>query len=338
MAASAAEVTADGYAEPFASTNANYINWTFHNTTGIVTTDLESYKTISHSVESFADNVTIEIPNGVSEKVDRGWEVTQHDFDLPHTEHEHHGTTKGDPGYVVSSVANTYLKINNILPEDCNYKSYDLIFVYNDDNTSDKETVLTAKDVSDGSPGEEIKNYTQKEGNSKKTDPDEIIFRNLSAKSIELTWDYEVFIYSVSIDYHESVDAPTDVTLTTNENDFVSGIYYENDKKEGDPKGVIRFFQKYSGEADGYGFVFIDADNNILNGRIVKSYTDQNLNGDGFYGEVYDIAKGDFSNGITAKPYVSKDGYIIFSETSIKGTVNESNWVNIEDAWKAPAE
>ncbi len=345
-ASAAEEITFGAYAKPFKSTNQNYVDWTYHQTTSIDQSDPDKPKQTSDSMMSYKDSVKISFGDFTSNEIKQNsggdFVVINDDFDLPHNEHVAH---PGTSGYVAKSNSSSYLEITNAIPDGCDFKSYDLILVYNRDSNSSGTTKFTISD-SQGSFSkqfsDESSNNFGDDGNSKKTDPDEVIFKNITSNSVKLSWNVNVDIYSVSLDYHEK--DRQEVDLIRGEKDYVSGIYYENDvETEGEARGVIRFFQDYSGEADGYGFVFIDGNGDFVegtttinDGRIVKSNDgDGTLSGkSGFYGDVYNILETNFEPGVIAVPYVSVDGYIIFAKESIKGTVDETNKVIHEPEWE----
>ena len=338
-------VTAEGYSKSFASTNKNFVDWTYHEEASSkpVYTDLNDpkYRTSNgldtNSLPKIAfynkDSGEVSTPTAIDVSGDTT--VSKDTFDLPHKTHKAHS---GEKRYVLKTQSIRSLTITGALPNET-FNSYDLIIVYNNNSGSSSTTFTISQDGTEDS----LKTYEDKGDNLKTTDPDEVIFRNVNVNDVKLTWTQEIDIYSVSLDYHKQARA--DVTLKRSEKaDYVSGIYYENDDDtEGEARGVIRFFQDYSGEADGYGFVFIDGNGDfvegsttIKNGRIVKSNADENTLSEksGFYGDVYNILKTNFEPGVIAVPYVSVDGYIIFAEKPITGKVNEGNVVKHEEEWE----
>lgn len=126
-----------------------------------------------------------------------------------------------------------------------------------------------------------------------------------------------------------------------------SGYYGENQN------GVIRFMQGYSGgPVTNYGFYFLDSTTaEILESSFIR--TDGDLEADGFYGDLYDIPKSEYSSNqnFLAKGFVTQNnstytgGNQTLGETStgtyfgnaITGTVGEEE-VAYPEATEAPAE
>ncbi len=345
LTASAAEVDSkvitEGYTLPFTSTNPNYVDWLFHQSSIEEAKLNTDYRTFGGSATDLGTKPEI----NCSKVGNYSYSSALPEFDLPHNHHDHHA----DKGRVlkIDNSSDNYFTITNALPDTSTFNSYDLIVVYNYDGNKRNET-LTVSDSTETGNETYSTSYTDTlDGNGRTDIPDEVIFKNLTYKDLKLTFSDKADLFSVSIDYHKSADAPTDVTLSTTKNDYVSGYYTKNDAAavpDTEKLGVIRFFQSYENDAavDGYGFVFLNAEGEIIStnfssGRIVKSNSDLSI-GQGFYGDVYNIASDQFDSNVIAVPYVSVDGYTVFSNTSIVGKVDGEKWVQHEDEWVLPAE
>ena len=311
------DVTFEAHATPFPSENEDYIDWTFHKEAAIDVSNLDTFKTSSESVSSFSDSVTIDFDTKESKKIDG---LTD-EFVLPHGKHDSHEGS----GYVLMSTKETNLKLNNILPEDCGFDSYDLIFVYNRNADSGNTTTFT---LGDGDQlNKEFKDETKDNGRT--TDPDELIFGNLNSNSITLTYDYNVDIYSISIDYHKSTPEVFGKTTGT-----ASGYYTtdntEKDATDPDAKGVIRFFQSFAGnqEVSEYGFYFLDKDANTVDANYTNKASTEGsvkldtLSGPGMFGDLVDIPYASFDTPYYALPFVKIGGEIVYG-TPFSGKVGK---------------
>ncbi len=339
-------VTAAGYSNSFKSTNKNYVDWTFHKESrpdpdyANDNVNNEDYRTSNGLAADFSET-SIEFSGTIGKaEIKTSTTVANDTFDLPHTEHTAHSGS----GYVLKVGDTVNLTIKNAKPDDSVY-SYDLIIVYNRNGGSGQEAKFTISQDGSEDPLKDYTDTTKDNGNT--TDPDEVIFRNVNVKDVKLTWNKEIDIYSISLDYHAKprADVENKLKLENGSGDnYVSGKYYQNDDTGDASRGVIRFFQDCSNNdlIDGYGFVFIDGadagviDTNIKKGRIVQSNDGENvLSGNGFYGDVYNILDRSYSSQVIAVPYVSADGYIIFADPitgtvgdAAKDVINEWEWVD----------
>ncbi len=89
--------------------------------------------------------------------------------------------------------------------------------------------------------------------------------------------------------------------ITWGEGETDSGYYDEDGKK-----GVIRFLQGYSGEAEGYGFYLLDKESKIIVGSKIEGKEDIN-NADGIYADLINIEENN-SDLYYMKAFVVVDG------------------------------
>ena len=209
------EVTAAGSDTPSKSNINDYFNWNFHvDGNSFSVSDLNTLRESGGAAAKFSTQPSLTTDKTNTSK--RTGDTKGLTFDLPHGEHAAHADS--DCSVPVYDNA-TVFTISNILPADCGFDSYDLLFVYNYNGGSARATKIEVK----GADSVLIKDYTDSGNNDRDTDPDEVIFGNLTANEIKLSWSESVDIYSISIDYHKAgAAAATKVVTATDITDYSS--------------------------------------------------------------------------------------------------------------------